>query len=231
MIGRRGHDPRSTAPEALGSGDPVPPGGGGPGGGGGGAESKPEPAAAAKAAAEKATAAAAEATAAATAAAAAKPEAAKAAAAKAAAAATAAAEAAQAAATAATAATAAARPVAPARSGGSERFLRNGFRDFKSNIKRTWPVILGFVIYLIASASALYGFLRVSARIPSWLQALYSTWVSMSTAGELTTRSSKWVWAFGAANLLVGLLFFRLHCVAGHDLALPAPRSLVLRSS
>jgi hypothetical protein len=42
----------------------------------------------------------------------------------------------------------------------------------------------------------------------SWLQALYSTSISMSTAGELTTKSSKGVWVLGALNSLVGLLFF-----------------------
>jgi hypothetical protein len=92
--------------------------------------------------------------------------------------------------------------------GGPWPFLKAGFRDFKTNMKRTWPIILVFVAYLFSSASALYGFLRVSAQIPSWLQALYSTWISMSTAGELTTKSSKWVWALGAANSFVGLLFF-----------------------
>ena len=74
-------------------------------------------------------------------------------------------------------------------------FLWKGLRDFKTNIKRTWPVILAFIFYLFASASTLYGFLRVSAQIPSWIQALYTTWLSMSTAGELTSRSSKLVWA------------------------------------
>ena len=87
-------------------------------------------------------------------------------------------------------------------------FLRHGLRDFKTNIKRTWPIILFFIGYLFASAWVLYRFLKVSAQIPSWRQALYSTWISMSTAGELTTRSSKWVWALSAANSLVGLLFF-----------------------
>lgn len=87
-------------------------------------------------------------------------------------------------------------------------FLRKGGHDFKSNIKRTWPVVIAFIAYLLGSTSALYGFLRVSAQVSSWIQALYSTWISMSTAGELTTRSSKWVWVLGAANSLVGLLFF-----------------------
>jgi hypothetical protein len=87
-------------------------------------------------------------------------------------------------------------------------FLRKGLRDFKSNIKRTWPIILGFIAYLFASASVLYGFLRIFAQIPSWIQALYRTWLSMSTASELTSRSSKLVWALGAFNTFIGLLFF-----------------------
>lgn len=107
-----------------------------------------------------------------------------------------------------TAAVTKARAAGKATLGSAWPFLAKGLRDFKTNIKRTWPVILAFIIYLFASASALYGFLRVSAQIPSWLQALYSTWLSMSTAGELTSKSSKWVWAFGALNTLVGLLFF-----------------------
>lgn len=88
------------------------------------------------------------------------------------------------------------------------RFLKRGFCDLNENIKRTWPLILAFVGYLFGSASILYGCLRASAQIPSWLHALYSTWISMSTAGELTTKSSKWVLALGAANSFVGLLFF-----------------------
>jgi hypothetical protein len=87
-------------------------------------------------------------------------------------------------------------------------FIRRGLRDFRNNIKLTWPIILAFILYLFGSGSALYGFLRVPAQISSWTQAIYETWVSMSTAGELTTKSSRWVWMLGAANSLVGLLFF-----------------------
>jgi hypothetical protein len=87
-------------------------------------------------------------------------------------------------------------------------FLRLGIRDFGTNLRRTWPLVLAFIAYLFVSASVLYGFLSSAARTTSWLQALYSTWLSMSTAGYLTTRSTKWVWVLGAVNSLVGLLFF-----------------------
>ena len=107
-----------------------------------------------------------------------------------------------------TAAVTKARAAGKATLGSAWPFLTKGLRDFKTNIKRTWPVILAFIIYLFASASALYGFLRVSAQIPSWLRPYTVPWLSMSTAGELTSKSSKWVWAFGALNTLVGLLFF-----------------------
>jgi hypothetical protein len=87
-------------------------------------------------------------------------------------------------------------------------FIGRGISDFMKNMKLTWPIILAFILYLLGSASALYGFLRTPAQISSWHRALYDTWVSMSTAGELTTTSSRWVLVLGAANSLVGLLFF-----------------------
>jgi hypothetical protein len=80
-------------------------------------------------------------------------------------------------------------------------FLADGLRDFGTNIKRTWPIIIGFVIYLLTSASILF-----AVQVPSWTQALYDTWISMSTASELPTGSA--IWVLAAANWLAGLLFF-----------------------
>jgi len=90
----------------------------------------------------------------------------------------------------------------------SGRFLQKGFYDFRQNIKRTWIIIVGFIVYLLASTTALYWFLKVPAQVHSWVQALHNTWLSMSTAGELRSKSSEFVWALGVLNLLVGLLFF-----------------------
>jgi hypothetical protein len=90
----------------------------------------------------------------------------------------------------------------------SGRFLLKGFYDFRQNIKRTWLIIAGFIVYLLASTTALYWFLKVPAQVHSWVQALHNTWLSMSTAGELGSKSSEFVWALGVLNLLVGLLFF-----------------------
>jgi hypothetical protein len=106
-------------------------------------------------------------------------------------------------------------------------FLKQGLRDFKTNIKRTWLIIVAFILYLGASASALYWLLGVPAQIPSLPQAFYKTWISMSTAGTLTTKSSKWVWGARRSKLARGPSVFRLHCVAGHDLPLPGAPKIV----
>lgn len=113
-----------------------------------------------------------------------------------------------AAATAAAAARAAVAPRGKVRFRDSGTFVRRGLRDFWTNLKRTWLLILAFILYLLAAASALYFFLRSSAQIRSWHQALYRTWISMSSVGELTTRSLRLVLALGILNLFVGLLFF-----------------------
>jgi hypothetical protein len=127
----------------------------------------------------------------------------------AAAAANAAAAAAESAAQAATAVTVLARGLRPGRRPGPKvRFFRDpwpflvdGLHDFRANIKRTWPIVIAFVFYLLASASILF-----AVKVPSWTQALYDTWISMSTASELTTGSA--IWVLAAANWLAGLLFF-----------------------
>jgi hypothetical protein len=90
------------------------------------------------------------------------------------------------------------------------KFLGAGFGDLWRNLKRTWSIILAFVIYLFVSAWLLYGLWSGPTHITSWIEALYSTWLSMSTAGYLRTSSPSWVWALGTANSLVGLLFFGL---------------------
>jgi hypothetical protein len=90
----------------------------------------------------------------------------------------------------------------------SRKFLALGWRDFKTNIRHTWLLVVAFISYLLVSASALYFLFGFRAQIPSWPRALYSTWTSMSTAGTLTTKSPKGIWVLVTLNSIVGLLFF-----------------------
>ena len=39
---------------------------------------------------------------------------------------------------------------------GPWQFLKLGLRDFKTNIQRTWPIILAFIVYLFSSAGILF---------------------------------------------------------------------------
>ena len=41
-------------------------------------------------------------------------------------------------------------------------FLWLGFRDFWINLRHTWPIIVAFIAYLLASASVLYSASGVS---------------------------------------------------------------------
>jgi hypothetical protein len=98
--------------------------------------------------------------------------------------------------------------------GGPFEYLGAARRDFRRNIKRTWPIIVAFVVYMLGSATLLHLAWGGPARGGSWPLAVYDTWTSTVAAGYLwdwhsdATSSAGGIWLLSALNSMIGFLFF-----------------------